>query len=89
LPNNELKKLVLKESKLILLDQLVVLKVQQDLPYKVLAAVRPQLLVETLDAVFLKTSTALKVLLEAALLALVSPLGLILKSADLELAPLH
>jgi hypothetical protein len=51
LPSNELKKLVLKESKLILLDQLVVLKVQQDLPYKVLAAVHPALWEVTLDAV--------------------------------------
>jgi hypothetical protein len=57
--------------------------------YKVLAVARLLLLVETLDAVFLKTSMALKVLLGAVLLALVSPLGLTLKSADLEPTQLH
>ena len=49
--NNELQKLALKASRLNLLDQLVVLKVQQDLPYKVLAAVHPALWEVTLDAV--------------------------------------
>ena len=59
----------------------MVLKVQPDLLYKVLAALRLELLVVTLDAVFLKTDTAPQVLLRVDLQVLASVLVLTLQSA--------